>query len=81
MNTKIAHPALSFTQLFNCNFRIALESTSAVKSSTVLTTKEKANIPEVMIRFCAGILLVTARLANTLYSFSQASTITINVSK
>jgi hypothetical protein len=81
MKTKIAQPALSFTQLVDCKFRIALESTSAVKSSTVLTTNEKAKIPEVMIRFYAGILFVSARLANTLYSFSQASTITINVSK
>ena len=56
-------------------------STSAVKSSTVLTTKEKAKIPEVIIRFYAGILFVTARLESTLYSFSQASTITMNVSK
>jgi hypothetical protein len=51
MNTKIAHPALLFRQLADYKLRMTLESTSAVKSSTVLTTKENANMPEVMIKF------------------------------
>lgn len=70
-----------FKQLFDYRFRMTAVSTIAVKSSTVRTTKEKAKIPDVIIRFYAGILFVSARLASTLYSFSQASTITMNVSK
>ena len=53
--TKIAQPAVLFSQLLFYTPSISFASTTAVKSKRVLTMNEKANTPEVISRLLAGI--------------------------